>query len=121
ACHNAGECRLPPPEGSHMLRLSADKARRLCLEAFGLKGLSDRDAGVCADAVMFATLRGLDSHGIVSILPAICNSIAVGRIDPSSPIEEIKPLVLKGNGAAGPIIGDRTMRRAMEVAAQNGI
>jgi ureidoglycolate dehydrogenase (NAD+) len=104
-----------------MLRLSADKARNLCLEAFGLKGLSEADARVCSDAVMFATLRGLDSHGIVSILPAICNSIAVGRIDPSSPIEEVKPTVLKGNGAAGPVIGERTMRRAIDIAARNGV
>ena len=104
-----------------MLRLSAEKARNLCLEAFRLKGLSDRDATICADAVMFATLRGLDSHGIVSILPAICNSIAVGRIDPSSPIQEINPLLLKRNGAAGPVIGDRAMRRAIDVAAGNGV
>jgi ureidoglycolate dehydrogenase (NAD+) len=104
-----------------MLRLSADNGRKLCLEAFRLKGLSEADATICADAVMFATLRGLDSHGIVSILPAICNSIAVGRVDPSSPIEEIKPLVLKGNGAAGPVIGARTMARALDVAGDHGV
>jgi ureidoglycolate dehydrogenase (NAD+) len=104
-----------------MLRLAAEKGRRLCLEAFRLKGLSEVDATVCADAVMFATLRGLDSHGIVSILPAICNSIAVGRVDPTSPIQEVKPLLLKGNGAAGPVIGARTMGRAIDVAEQNGV
>jgi ureidoglycolate dehydrogenase (NAD+) len=104
-----------------MLRLSAERGRNLCLESFRLKGLSEADATVCADAVMFATLRGLDSHGIVSILPAICNSIAVGRVDPSSPIREIRPLLLKGNGAAGPVIGARAMGRAIDVAAENGV
>lgn len=104
-----------------MLLLPAEKARGLCLEALTRRGLADRDAAICANAIMFATLRGLDSHGIVSILPAICNSIAVGRIDATSPIQTIKPTVLKGNGAAGPVIGERTMRRAMEVAAESGV
>ena len=46
-----------------------------------MRGLSEGDAAICANAIMFATLRGLDSHGIVSILPGICNSLAVGRIE----------------------------------------
>ena len=51
----------------------------LGLVGCGGGGLSEADARTCAEAIMFATLRGLDSHGIVSILPAICNSIEVGR------------------------------------------
>ena len=104
-----------------MLLLAEAKARALCLEALTGKGLSPGDAGVCADAIMFATLRGLDSHGVVSILPGICHSIAVGQIDPSAEVLVIGPNVLKGNGAAGPVIGARTMRRAIEAARQNGV
>src|SRR5438046_9807694 len=103
-----------------MLRLSVEKANNLCQEALTRRGLSAEDAAICRGAIMFATLRGLDSHGIVSILPGICNSISVGRIDPTSPIQQIKPLVLKGNGAAGPVIGERTIRLAMDAAATSG-
>ena len=99
-----------------MLLLAEAKARALCLEALTGKGLSPGDAGVCADAIMFATLRGLDSHGVVSILPGICHSIAVGQIDPSAEVLVIGPNVLKGNGAAGPVIGARTMRRSRSTA-----
>lgn len=104
-----------------MLRLSEAKARALCQDALTKRGLSPEDATSCANAIMFATLRGLDSHGIVSILPGICNSIAVGRIDPTSPIVEVRPTVLKGNGAAGPVIGERTMHRALDLAGQSGV
>src|SRR2546425_9407063 len=110
------------PQGRpRMLLLAEAKARALCLEALTGKGIPPDDAGVCADAIMFATLRGLDSHGIVSILPGICHGIALGRIDPSAEVLVIGPNVLKGNGAAGPVIGARTMRRAIDAARQNGV
>jgi ureidoglycolate dehydrogenase (NAD+) len=104
-----------------MLRLSEASARALCLEALGGKGLGPAEAALCADAIMFATMRGLDSHGIVSILPAICNSVAAGRIDPTAEVLVVAPNVLKGNGAAGPVVGARTMRRAIEAAGQGGV
>src|SRR5688572_25544352 len=104
-----------------MLLLSESKARGLCMDALTRRGLPDDQAQVCTNAIMFATLRGLDSHGIVSILPGICNSINVGRIDPKGDVQTVKPLVLKGNGAAGPVIGERTMRVAIEHAARGGV
>jgi ureidoglycolate dehydrogenase (NAD+) len=91
------------------------------MEALTRAGLPEDQATVCTNAIMFATLRGLDSHGIISILPNTCNSIKVGRIDPKGEIQTIKPLVLKGNGTAGPVIADRTMRTAMDAAARNGV
>ena len=104
-----------------MLLLTESNARALCLEALTTRGLPEVQARICTNAIMFATLRGLDSHGIISILPNTCNSIAVGRIDPKGEIQTIKPLVLKGNGTAGPVIGERTMRVAMDAASKNGV
>ncbi len=104
-----------------MLQLSAANARGLCTEAFTRVGLTPQEAAACTNAVVFASLRGLDSHGIVSILPAICRSVAAGRIDADARILEVTPRVLKGNGAAGPVIGERTMRLAMSSAAANGV
>lgn len=104
-----------------MLRLAEEKARGLCLEALGGKGLSEADARVCAEAIMFASLRGLDSHGIVSILPGICGSVAAGRIDPGAEVLTVGPLVLKGNGVAGPVVGERTMRLAIDAAGERGV
>ena len=104
-----------------MLLLSADNARALCHEALMGMKLSDRDARICTEAIVFATLRGLDSHGIISILPGICNSIASGRIDPAAEVQTIKPMLMKGNGVAGPVVGELTMLKAIEIAGQLGV
>jgi ureidoglycolate dehydrogenase (NAD+) len=104
-----------------MLRLSEANARALCAAAFSGVGLPADEVAVCSDAIVFASLRGLDSHGIVSILPAICRAVTTGRIDPGAEIQQVAPRVLKGNGAAGPVIGARTMRHAIEQAAQHGV
>lgn len=104
-----------------MLKLPEAQARSLCLEALQARGLPAEQAEVCTNAIMFASLRGLDSHGITSILPGICNSIAMGRIDPAADTPQIRPGVLKGNGAAGPVIGERTMRMALDRAAAGGV
>lgn len=108
-----------------MLRLDPAKARALCLEAFTSLDLPRDQAEVCADAIMFATMRGLDSHGIISILPGIANRIARGEIDRSAPIEVTREgpttAVLKGNGAAGPVIGARAMRLAIQKAKTFGV
>ena len=104
-----------------MLLLSEDKARGLCAAALAGVELPPDEARVCTDAIVFASLRGLDSHGIVSILPAICRSVSAGRIEAGAHIQRVAARVLKGNGAAGPVIGERTMRLAMEGAAEHGV
>src|SRR5829696_5081838 len=104
-----------------MLRLSEEKARALCAAALSGVGLPTDEVAICTDAIVFASLRGLDSHGIVSILPGICRAVTTGRIDPGANIQRVAPLVLKGNGAAGPVIGARTMRLAIEQAAEHGV
>ena len=104
-----------------MLYLAEATARALCADAFGRAGLPTDEAATCTDAVLFASLRGLDSHGIVSVLPAICRAVSEGRIEPGAAIQQPGPLVLKGNGAAGPVIGARTMRVAMGAARAQGV
>lgn len=104
-----------------MLLLSEANARALSAAAFAGVGLPPDEAAICTDAILFASLRGLDSHGIVSILPGICRAVVSGRIDPGAEIQYLGPLVLKGNGAAGPVIGVRTMRVAMAAARAHGV
>ena len=108
-----------------MLLLAADRAYQLCHRALTHVGLPDDEAATCADCIMFATLRGLDSHGIVSILPGIANAVAQGTILPNAPIEirrqNTATALLKGNGAAGPVIGRRTMDEAIARARHLGV
>lgn len=96
-------------------------ARALCAAALAGAGLAPDEVAVCTEAILFASLRGLDSHGIVSVLPAICRATAAGRIEAGARIERVGPRVLKGNGAAGPVVGARTMTVAMDAAGEQGI
>lgn len=108
-----------------MLRLPAERGRALCLAAFTALGLPEDQATTCADSIMFATLRGLDSHGIISILPGLSTRIARGAIDRTAPIQVIRDDVasalLKGNGTIGPVIGSRGMNLAIEKAKATGV
>ncbi|MCC6625817.1 MAG: Ldh family oxidoreductase [Chloroflexi bacterium] len=108
-----------------MPTLPADRARALCLAVLRHLRFTDVEATDCADAIMFATLRGLDTHGIISILPAIANSVAAGRIEPRATILTLRESAVvaayRGNGAAGPAIAAHAMRAAIARAREHGI
>lgn len=108
-----------------MLHLPADRGQALCLAVFNHLGFSEQEAIDCTEAIMFATLRGLDTHGIISILPATANSVVAGRIEPRATILTLResPItaVFRGNGAAGPAIGAHAMRAAITRARTHGI
>ena len=108
-----------------MLTLPVDRARALCLAVFDHLGFTPTEATDCAEAIMFATLRGLDTHGIISILPAIAGSVAAGRIEPNATILTLREspvtAVYRGNGAAGPAIAAHAMRAAIARAREHGV
>ncbi|MBV9354445.1 MAG: Ldh family oxidoreductase [Chloroflexi bacterium] len=107
------------------LSLPLDRADDLCRAVLRTVGFDDREVTDCTEAILFATRRGLDSHGIVSILPAIARGAREGRIQPGATIllERDGPTtaLLRGNGAAGPVVGAYAMRTALDKAAEHGL
>ncbi|MGE3909053.1 MAG: Ldh family oxidoreductase [Chloroflexota bacterium] len=105
--------------------MPADRAQGLCEAVFQRLGLSEREVADCTRAIMFATLRGLDSHGIVSILPGISASVKRGQTQPHAEIITLNesPITAcyKGNRAAGPVIASHAMRAALDRAREHGI
>jgi LDH2 family malate/lactate/ureidoglycolate dehydrogenase len=55
-------------------------ARDLCLTSLTLAGLSEAEAAICADAVLFASRRGFDSHGMIEIMPATARNVAKAMV-----------------------------------------
>lgn len=104
---------------------TATQLRRFVEGVLTAAGLTDEEAQVCADAAVFANLRGTDTHGIVYIVPRTLQSIRAGRTVPGAePVvvrESGATALLKGNGLAGPVLGQRAMRLAMAKAQQHGI
>src|SRR3954469_6795244 len=105
--------------------MPADRAQGLCEAVFQRLGLSERETADCTRAIMFATLRGLNSHGFVSILPGIALSVPRGQTRPHAEILTLSesPVTAryKGNRAAGPVVASHAMRAALSRAKEHGV
>jgi LDH2 family malate/lactate/ureidoglycolate dehydrogenase len=101
------------------------RAQQLCETVFQRLGMSESEVADCTRAIMFATVRGLDSHGIVSILPGIAASVKRGQTQPRAEIltlsETTVTAAYKGNRAAGPVIASHAMRAALSRAKEHGV
>src|SRR5262245_1128312 len=105
--------------------MPAQRAQKLCETVFQRLSLSETEVADCTRAIMFATLRGLDSHGVVSILPGIAASVKRGQTQPHANIltlsESPITAAYKGNRAAGPVIASHAMRAALSRAKEHGV
>jgi ureidoglycolate dehydrogenase (NAD+) len=68
----------------HDLRLPADHARALCLDALEQAGYARADAQLAADALVDASLRGIDSHGVTRLLAYHARQARERHIDTSA-------------------------------------
>jgi LDH2 family malate/lactate/ureidoglycolate dehydrogenase len=100
------------------LHLSADAARAYAERVLAEAGFGAEDVEACADLLVASSLRGVDSHGVVSLLPMLVEHAhaGVGR-------EGTRPLVVSDEGAAivvagGGSSGPRTARLAVELASE---
>lgn len=108
-----------------MLRISEQQALGLCEAALGGLGVTPKKARLCADSIVFASLRGLDSHGLVGILPRMAAELASGKIKPNADIvlvrESAATATLDGGNALGPVIAAEVMEQACERAERFGL
>ncbi|HEY6331290.1 MAG TPA: Ldh family oxidoreductase [Blastocatellia bacterium] len=104
--------------------ISEPELRAFCEAVFMTLGVESADAQVWADALMEASLRGIDSHGVL-VLPMYAAMIEAGGIVASSRIETIydggATVLLDGKGGIGFVISARAMDLALERAASFGI
>lgn len=108
-----------------MLYLTVAEATRLCREALLEAGLPVAQAETIADCIMYATVRGVDTHGLVSILPATLAGLRAGRICPEATIEIVQeaPAIarLDARQAPGPVAGAAGMDEAVARARRYGL
>jgi ureidoglycolate dehydrogenase (NAD+) len=88
-------------------------------------GLTAEEARHCADAAVFADLRGTETHGIVYVVPRMLKSIQEGKTEPGArhvvARESGGSALLRANGQAGPMLGYQAMQLAVEKAHRNGV
>jgi ureidoglycolate dehydrogenase (NAD+) len=87
-------------------------------------GVSEEDADIEAEVIVWANLRGVDSHGVLRI-PSYLEFIKKGVMNTRPNIQILKEtpatLVIDADYALGPVVTTRAMRRVMAKATDVGI
>ncbi len=103
---------------------SADALRRFATEVFARTGMPEADAAVVADVLVWANLRGVDTHGVARI-PRYVDLIAAGDMNPRPSIairtETPASVLIDADRASGPIAMTRASAEAMRKARDAGV
>jgi LDH2 family malate/lactate/ureidoglycolate dehydrogenase len=105
-------------------RVPAAELREFTKGVFIAAGLPSEDAALEAEVLVWANLRGVDSHGVLRI-PWYVELIDRGDMNPRPTIrverETAATVLIDGDRALGPVVTTVAMRRAIEKARTAGI
>jgi len=95
------------------------------IDVFKELGVSEEDAKICANVLITADKRGINSHGIARLKTIYYDRISSGLLSPKSTIEIIKEspttAVVDGHDGMGMVIAKKSMALAMKKAAKYGL
>lgn len=107
-----------------MLLLDADKLRRFAHDLLCAGGFSDDDATQTADLLVWADLRGVDSHGVLRIpryLEMIATGVMVSGGTPATISQRGAVCVLDGGKCPGAVGMNAAVAKAAELARAQGL
>ncbi len=106
------------------IRIGWEDLQAFTGEVFTRVGLPRGDAGIQAELLVWANLRGVDSHGVLRI-PTYVNNVDRGLMNPNPNIqvenETPATLLIDADRAFGPVVTTMAMRRVIEKAKVAGI
>ncbi len=108
------------------IRVNHEKLQSLLTRIFARFGLREEDAAVCADVLVLADLRGVDSHGVSNAVKNIyVPALKDGRINPKPTVRVVKEnattAVVDGDKGMGMIAGVYSMNLAIKKARETGV
>ena len=110
---------------SEAVRLRADDVRAATEAIFDKMGLSQADAARSADVLVYADLKGIDTHGISNMLRMYVQGYQTGETNPRPQPRIVReaPAVatMDGDGGLGLHIGPLAMELAIEKAKSHGM
>src|SRR5262245_552678 len=113
-----------PSRAAPAAAVTADALRRFTRDVFVRAGMPEADAAVVAEVLVWADLRGVDTHG-VSRIPMYLRLIDDGDLNltPSIKIgtETSASILVDADRAAGPIAITQTMNAAVRLARDAGV
>jgi LDH2 family malate/lactate/ureidoglycolate dehydrogenase len=106
------------------IRVQAGALQAFTAQVFTQAGLPPEDAAIEAEVLVWANLRGVDSHGVLRI-PWYLDMVDQGLMNPRPDIRTLKdtPAVLfvDADRAFGPVVTVQVMQQVMEKARTVGI
>ena len=90
-------------------------------------GMSHGDADVAAGVLLYADLRGIDSHGVahLSAHQSYVRGMKNGNVNPCPEVHTVSDngtlALVDGDGGLGPVVGHRAMELAIEKAQVSGV
>jgi L-2-hydroxycarboxylate dehydrogenase (NAD+) len=105
-------------------RVSAQTLRVLCESVFEKMGLSKTDAGITADVLISADLRGIDSHGVARLgfyLDGLRQGVMKSRSEAQIVTESRALAVIDAGGGMGHPVSYRAMEKAIQKALDLGV
>lgn len=102
-----------------------DLLERFMTDVFQGVGVPADDAAICANVLITADKRGINSHGVGRFKPFYYDRIRAGIQEPVTQFEVLREgpttAVVDGRNGMGMVIGYRSMRMAIEKARRYGM
>ena len=103
-----------------------DLLEAFMVDVFQGIGVPEADARICADVLISADKRGIDSHGVGRLKLIYYDRIVTGRTqNPVTQFEVVRDCkataVVDGHNGMGMVIGKRCMEMAIEKARRHGL
>ncbi len=115
---------MPTEAAPGKVRVKADDLRALVAAIFAARGTREADAAAVADALVWANLRGIDSHG-VSRVPRYIELFEAGESVPDAAPTVTRPraaiAIVDAHAAPGPVAMNIAADEAVTAARECGI
>ena len=107
-----------------MVTVNAETLTRFAADIFARAGLPRVDAGVVAEVLVWANLRGVDTHGVMRV-PRYVDLIGNGDMNPTPAIrirtETPASVLIEADRSAGPVAMMRGVSEAVRKARDAGV
>jgi LDH2 family malate/lactate/ureidoglycolate dehydrogenase len=105
--------------------VQADALRGFAEQVLIAVGMSEADAAISADAMLWGELRGLSHHGVAGKLPNLVARIRGGGTDPRAQLEVLVDTpamaLYDGHAGWGQVVATRAMEAAVARARTTGV
>jgi len=113
------------PLTENVVCMDSETLERFMVDVFKGLGVPEEDARVCADVLISADRKGIDSHGVNRLKPTYYDRIKTGLQSPVTRIDVLREgpttALIDGNNGMGHVIAKHAMSLCIEKARKYGM